>query len=161
MKNKVFLIIFSIIYFLSMFFIIDGGIFIRICKSILSPLYLTLELSYLMLPVSFVVLLFLTVIQLIRKDTTGLNRLYEILILIITIGHFSGRLESILGLGENFNFLGIDLLQLDIWFVCIVAILYFADKIYRKNNTRYYLFLTIPITIYALGYLLWSLEVGI
>lgn len=128
-------------------------------KLILLPFYFCMEMCYFLIPVTFILLLILTIIQFCRKDFQRFNRLFQILVATNILGHLNGRLDAITS--NKLDFININFLEYYLLIFIFMFTLWGLNIIYKKNDTRYYLFFTIPIILYMFGYFLWVIHVGI
>jgi len=158
-KKNITILVLAIIYFIAALFLIDGEPFTRINRIVILPFYLGLEVCYFLIPITFVLLVGLTITQLVRKDYTSCNGLFELLVFMNYLGHLNGHLDYVLR--DYTNFLSIDFFHIDILFVIFLGVMLGADYIYKKKDTRYYLIFTIPLVVYMLGYMVWIVKVGI
>ena len=157
--GKTALILTAFIYFAFAFAVSGGNIGVRILKSIFSPVFVISDICYFIMPVTFLVLIILTITDLIRKNHTSLNRLFAALILTTTLGYVDGELTNLIW--SYMNFFQIDFISIGLYIILFLVSVVAVYRIYNKNNTRLYHIITLVMILYCLFYVWKVINFGI
>ena len=158
--RKAFMFVFIIliicgIFSLNMYYGINSDTF----EIIMTPLRAIGTICFFIMPFTFVALLSITIVNLIRKDYTSFNLLYPILILITLTGYIDGKMFLILPKGINFY--NIDFIALCFYIIMLYITTVITLRIYYKNNTKLYSYVTLAMLVYFVFYLWKVVNIGI
>ena len=158
-KKQHFIYIAIILYYTIVYFAVSGEILEKVLKALISPIYILGEACFFLMPVTFLFLIILSVIQHIRKDNVSLNWLFAVLSLITLYGYVY---DAYWYLWINrFPFLKIDLVSLGIITSLLWLGIVAVYRIFKNGNTHYYLYVALSMIIFCILYLLKVVYIGI
>lgn len=116
---------------------------------VLCPIFLCVDICFILLPLSLTAFILLSIISFWKKNFEAYNYLFANLAFMVTIGFFDACLETFMldNVDELFNFP-----ILVVYFLVLLTILGNIMYIYRKKDTRLYTFAILPIFILFIAY---------
>ena len=151
-KIKKIYILLYIIYFITAIMLIKGSLSGKILMALFMPIFLIFDLSYFLIPLSVLTLIFISIHQFIIKDYTKYNAAFQISIVTLILGILSGAYEYLM---SNKNILNYNYLTILVYATAFFIITMLTIRISNMGNTKYYLYIAIPL-IMLLAYLIYG-----
>jgi len=151
-KIKKIYILLYIIYFITAIMLIKGSLSGKILMALFMPIFLIFDLSYFLIPLSVLTLIFISIHQFIIKDYTKYNAAFQISIVTLILGILSGAYEYLM---SNKNILNYNYLTILVYATAFFIITMLTIRISKMGNTKYYLYIAIPL-IMLLAYLIYG-----
>lgn len=148
MKKRLILIFILLSVVCAIAFIASDNFLVGFAGAALLPLVFAFDLCFWIMPLTLISLLVLSALQFIIKDYEKLNKAFIICILLCVLGFLNLKAESIF---EQTNYiLAQDYLKLYVCLIGLFILEFILIHISKKKDTRYYLFIVIPIICYTI-----------
>jgi len=145
-NKKILYFLLFILYFLAICLFIQGTITSKLIFVMFLPFLLTVGICFMLVPVTFLALMYFSVIQFVKKDFTRYNKVFKYLIFMTSIGYVGMLFCNIVFGGYFID--DLPLMKIPFTVLCIIFVLVLLAE--KKQNTKYYLLITVPMLLFAL-----------